>query len=76
MRPAVAQLIQARTGTWSEERWICSEDLQKFRHKYVKSLLQDEKGELTALEKEVLERRLVEIQEIQVVLINEIRGRK
>jgi len=55
VRPAVADLIQAKTGEWSEGGWICSEDLQKFRHEYVKSLLQVEKGELTALEKEVLE---------------------
>ena len=55
MRPAVAELIQGKIGRWSEEGWICSEDLQKFRHEYVRSLLEAEKGELTALEKEVLE---------------------
>jgi uncharacterized membrane protein len=55
VRPAVAELIQGKVGKWSEEGWICSEDLQKFRHEYVRSLLEAEKGELTALEKEVLE---------------------
>ena len=55
VRPAVAELIQGKIGRWSEEGWICSEDLQKFRHEYVRSLLEAEKGELTALEKEVLE---------------------
>lgn len=55
VRPAVAELIQGKVGRWSEEGWICSEDLQKFRHEYVRSLLEAEKGELTALEKEVLE---------------------
>lgn len=55
VRPAVAELIRNRVGNWSEEGWICSEDLQKFRHEYVQSLLEVEKGELTALEKEVLE---------------------
>ena len=55
VRPAVAELIQEKVGRWSEKGWICSEDLQKFRHEYVRSLLEAEKGELTALEKEVLE---------------------
>ncbi len=55
VRQAVAELIQGKVGRWSEDGWICSEDLQKFRHEYVRSLLEAEKGELTALEKEVLE---------------------
>jgi uncharacterized membrane protein len=55
IRPVVAELIKGEIGRWSEEGWICSEDLQRFRHKYVQSLLEAEKGELTALEKEVLE---------------------
>jgi len=55
VRPAVAELIQVEIGRWSEKGWICSNDLQKFRHKFVQSLLEAEKGELTALEKEVLE---------------------
>ena len=53
--PAVAELIQREIGSWSEEGWLCIDDLQRFRHEYVKSLLEAEKGELTALEKEVLE---------------------
>lgn len=55
VRPAVAELIQGKVGRWYEEGWICSEDLQKFRHEYVQSLLIAEKGELTSLDKEVLE---------------------
>jgi uncharacterized membrane protein len=53
--PAVAELIRIETGGWSEEGWICESDLSKFRHKYLESLLADEKGELSALEREVLE---------------------
>lgn len=55
VRPPVAALIQAEVGSWSEAGWICSADLGKFRHEYVRSLLETEKGELTALEDEVLE---------------------
>jgi len=55
VRPAVAELIQRKTGSWSEEGWICSRDLQRFRYEYVESLLLAEKGELSALDREVLE---------------------
>jgi uncharacterized membrane protein len=55
VRPAVAELILKEIGSWSEDGWICSDDLQKFRHKHVQELLEAEKGELTTLEKEVLE---------------------
>ncbi len=53
--PALAELIQKATGSWSDEGWICTDDLNKYRHEYVKSLLEAERGELTALDKEVLE---------------------
>jgi uncharacterized membrane protein len=53
--PAVAALIQRATGSWSDEGWICIDDLHRYRHEYVKSLLEAERGELTALDNEVLE---------------------
>ena len=53
--PGVAELIQRATGSWSDEGWICIDDLHRYRHEYVKSLHEAERGELTALDKEVLE---------------------
>jgi uncharacterized membrane protein len=53
--PAVAELIQKATGSWSDKGWICTDDLHRYRHEYVKSLLEAERGELTALDNEVLE---------------------
>jgi uncharacterized membrane protein len=55
VRPVIAKLIIGAVGKWSEDGWICSDDLQKFRHEYVRTLLEAEKGELTVLDKEVLE---------------------
>jgi uncharacterized membrane protein len=55
VRPPVAELIQRQIGSWSENSWICTDDLQRFRHEYVRSLLEAEKGEITALDQEVLE---------------------
>jgi len=55
VRPAVSKIIQKKTGSWNENGWICMDDLQLFQHRYVESLLEEEKGELTELEKEVIE---------------------
>jgi len=55
VRPAISELIKSEIGSWSEDAWICTDDLERFRHKYVQSLLESDKGELTTLEKEVLE---------------------
>jgi uncharacterized membrane protein len=53
--PAVAALIERAIGSWSDQGWICTNDLHRYRHEYVKSLLKAERGELTALDNEVLE---------------------
>jgi uncharacterized membrane protein len=53
--PAVAELVRKATGSWSDNAWICTADLHRYRHEYVKSLLEAERGELTALDNEVLE---------------------
>lgn len=55
VRPVVADLIQHETGNWIEDDWICTEDLQKYRHRYIQLLLKEEKGEISSLEQEVIE---------------------
>jgi len=55
VRPSIVQLIQQETGSWDENGWICKDDLQRFRRLYVEGLLVEEKGELTQLEKEVVD---------------------
>ncbi len=55
VRPAVADLITREIGHWDQAGWICLDDLQRFRQAYVQSLLTADKGELTDLEREVLE---------------------
>jgi uncharacterized membrane protein len=55
VRPAVAQLIERETGRWDESGWICLDDLTRYQHRYVHSLLEAERGELTALDREVLD---------------------
>lgn len=55
VRNPIAALIQQDYPEWSAESYICLNDLSDYRSKYVHSLLESEKGELSNLEKEVLE---------------------
>ena len=55
IRPVVTDLIRRSILEWSDEGFICLDDLNRFRNQYVLSLIEAEKGELSDLEKEVLE---------------------
>lgn len=50
----VAADIQRKYSDISAGDYICSSDLNTFRSRHIENLLEDEKGELTNLEKEVL----------------------
>jgi len=54
LRDTVAQQISQEHPDWSQEKFICRPDLNRYRGEYVHSLLESEKGELTSLENEVL----------------------
>jgi len=55
VRSAIADGIRLDHPGWSEEGFICHEDLARYRERYVHSLLESEQGELTALEREVVD---------------------
>jgi uncharacterized membrane protein len=54
LRDVVAQQILHDYPDWSQEKFICRPDLNRYRGEYVHSLLESEKGELTSLENEVI----------------------
>lgn len=54
VRPALGDLIKTSFPNWSGKGFICRDDLRKFRNNYLMKLLEDEKGELTKLEKDVI----------------------
>jgi Predicted membrane protein len=54
VRPGVSALIEKDHPTIEDRRLICEEDLNRYRRLYTQSLIEEEKGELTALEEEVL----------------------
>src|SRR6058998_4194879 len=55
VRPSLSEFIQKKAPQWDGKSFICFDDLGKFRRDYVKEVLQDEIGELSALDNEVVE---------------------
>ncbi len=55
VRPVVVDMIRQSHPEWSAEGFICVDDLNRFRYDYVRSLIEAERGELSDLEKEVLD---------------------
>ncbi len=55
VRPVIIDVIRHSHPDWSDEGFICIEDLNRFRAEYVRSLVEAEKGELSSLEQEVVD---------------------
>src|SRR5258708_27088765 len=55
VRPSMSEFIRKKAPQWDGKGFICFDDLGKFRRDYVKEVLQDEIGELSALDHEVVE---------------------
>src|SRR5438477_3116429 len=55
IRPSLLEFIKKRVPGFDEKRFICFDDLGQARKDYVREVLQDEIGELSALDNEVIE---------------------
>jgi uncharacterized membrane protein len=55
VREPLVNLIKRTYPDWSSDGFICMSDLNRFRAEYVKEVLVTEKGELSALEKKVMD---------------------
>jgi len=55
VRSAVVEQIKLSYPDWKPEGYICIDDLNRFRMQYIQGLLEAEKGELTVLDREVLD---------------------
>ncbi|MDD4905766.1 MAG: DUF1003 domain-containing protein [Methylobacter tundripaludum] len=55
VRESIANQIRMDVPNWSSDSFICLSDIGRYRGQYVHSLLETENGELTSLEKEVLD---------------------
>jgi uncharacterized membrane protein len=52
---AVEDLIKRRKPDWSADSFICTQCLNRFRTEFVREEMEQERGELSAIEREVLE---------------------
>jgi len=55
VREVVIDMVKRSHPDWSDDGFICVDDLNSFRYEYVRSLIEAERGELSDLDKEVLE---------------------
>ena len=55
IRPSLLEFIKKRVPTFDEKGFICFDDIGQSRKDYVREVLQDEIGELSALDQEVVE---------------------
>ena len=55
IRPSLLEFIKKKVPDLDDKAFICFEDLGEFRKDYVKEVLEDEIGELSALDQEVIE---------------------
>jgi len=55
IRPSLLEFLKKKMPDVDNKAFICFEDLGEFRKDYVKEVLEDEIGELTALDQEVIE---------------------
>jgi uncharacterized membrane protein len=55
VRPSLLEFIKKRVSEWDDKGFICLDDLGEFRKDYIKEVLEDEIGELSALDQEVIE---------------------
>jgi len=54
VRDSIGRLILQDHPQWSRDGFLCRNDLKRYRARYIESLLQSEKRELTVLEQDVL----------------------
>src|SRR5436305_11073971 len=55
IRPSLLEFIKKKLPDLDSEGFICLADLGEFRKDYIKEVLEDEIGELSALDQEVIE---------------------
>lgn len=55
VRDPVARLIEKDNPDWSADGYICRDDLGRYRAEYMQDVIEEEKGELSAIEREIVE---------------------
>jgi uncharacterized membrane protein len=55
VRAPLVERIRSAFPSWSQDGFICHDDLNRFRAQYVQALMEEEKGDLSSLERSVVE---------------------
>jgi uncharacterized membrane protein len=55
VRPSIVSIIMRSHPNWSPSGYICFTDLNRFKADYVREILEQEKGELSSMDREVIE---------------------
>jgi len=55
LRPRIVEEIVRDHPDWTNDGWICKDDLHRYRTRLVETVLASERGELTGLEREVVD---------------------
>ena len=55
IRQSIVDLIKSSGSNWDPQGYICLDDLNKFRNNYISNILKDESGNISSIEKEVLD---------------------
>ncbi|MDR3609111.1 MAG: DUF1003 domain-containing protein [Ignavibacteriaceae bacterium] len=54
--PPLLDLIKTKNPSWNSQGFICKDDMQRYRQEFLLQIVKDEKGELTDLEKNVVDK--------------------
>jgi len=55
LRPSVVEEIVRDHPDWTNDAWICRDDLRRYRVRRIESVLESERGELSSLDREVVD---------------------
>lgn len=55
LRASLSNFIGRQRGDWDPHQFICSDDIGRYRKDYVKETVEDELGQLSALDRQVIE---------------------
>jgi len=55
VRPSIVEIIRKKYPTWQSSDFICRDDLDRFRGEYIQEVLRQEKGEISNMEKDIIQ---------------------
>lgn len=73
VRPVVTDMIKKAYPNWDSNGFVCREDLRKYRNDYLLNIMAEEKGDLTKLEEDVIN-KLTDYEIISVNIDRQFEG--